>query len=79
MRFDPRIVTNSGREAGVIQYGGKGPELTRGDELGMFHLGSTAIVLLGADTPDGASYEFDVEAGATVRMGQAVCSQGDRP
>lgn len=71
MRFDPRIVTNSGRDAGVIRYGDDGPELRRGEELGMFHLGSTAIVMLGADAP-GEPYDFEVEEGQAVRMGQAV-------
>jgi phosphatidylserine decarboxylase len=66
--FDPRIVTNSGKPAQTIEYGENGPALMRGGELGRFHLGSTAIVLLGPQH----KFRFTVEAGATVRMGQAL-------
>jgi phosphatidylserine decarboxylase len=73
MTFDPRIITNSGRPAQTVQYGDQGPTLTRGGEVGRFHLGSTAIVLLGP----GHGYRFAVESGDTVRMGQAVAVRED--
>ena len=52
------IMTNVGRGPSTVHYDvGTGPELARGDELGIFHLGSTAIV---ATTP---------EVAATLRVG----------
>ena len=66
--FDPRIVTNGGTRAGELNYGDQGPALTRGGELGRFHLGSTAIVILGP----AHRFRFQIEAGTHVRMGQAV-------
>lgn len=67
MSFDPRIVTNQGRPAEALEYGTQGPALTRGAELGAFHLGSTAIVMVGP-----GALRFDQRPGATVRVGQAV-------
>jgi phosphatidylserine decarboxylase len=66
--YDPRIVTNRGLPATTLDYRSDGPALVRGEELGRFHLGSTAIVLL----PPGHGFRFEVEAGETVRMGQAL-------
>ncbi len=66
--FDPRIVTNRGQAAQTLEYGDTGPTLARGGEVGRFHLGSTAIVLLGPEH----RFRFAVKQGATVRMGQAV-------
>lgn len=71
--FDSRIVTNQGRPAQTIEYEENGPALVRGGEIGRFHLGSTAIVLLSP----GHSYRFTVEAGASVRMGQALVVRED--
>jgi len=67
MSFDPRIVTNQGRSPEALQYGDRGPLLTRGAELGTFHLGSTAIVMVGP-----GALLFEQQAGSVVRMGQAV-------
>lgn len=68
MSFDARITTNRGPVAGTLDYRDRGPALARGGEIGRFHLGSTAIVLLGPEHP----FRFEVEAGAQVRMGQAI-------
>lgn len=73
MSFEPSIVTNSRKAAGLIDYGERGPAIERGGELGKFHLGSTAIVLMGPSR----SYDFLVEPGATVRLGQAVAGLSD--
>jgi phosphatidylserine decarboxylase len=72
MSFDPRIVTNQGRAASPIAYGDSGPELDKGAHLGTFHLGSTAIVMLGPR----ARARFEIQAGEHVRMGQAVVRLG---
>jgi phosphatidylserine decarboxylase len=69
--FDPRIVTNNGRESSELSYGDVGPALVRGGELGRFHLGSTAIVFLGPQH----KFRFEVQAGAHVRLGQAICAR----
>lgn len=69
--YDARITTNRGPVAGPFEYGDRGPAIARGGELGRFHLGSTAIVLLGPDH----EFEFEVEPGAHVRMGQAIASR----
>lgn len=45
--------------------------LNRGDEMGRFKLGSTAIVLFGKDQ---MNWLDDLKAGDTVRMGQAIGS-----
>jgi phosphatidylserine decarboxylase len=66
--YDARITTNRGPVAGTFDYRDRGPALARGGEIGRFHLGSTAIVLLGPNHP----FSFEVEAGAQVRMGQAI-------
>ena len=67
MSYDD-IRTNQGRDAGLKQYGANGVQLARGDELGVFHLGSTAVVFL----PPGAPLEWCVSPGEMVRMGQRV-------
>lgn len=72
MSFDPRIVTNQGRAASPIAYGESGPELDKGAHLGTFHLGSTAIVMLGPR----ARAHFEIQAGEHVRMGQAIVRLG---
>jgi phosphatidylserine decarboxylase len=66
--FDPRIVTNRGQQAAVLDYADSGPALARGGEIGRFHLGSTAIVFLGPNH----RFRFEIEHGQHVRMGQAV-------
>ncbi|MBX3247627.1 MAG: phosphatidylserine decarboxylase [Myxococcales bacterium] len=63
--------TNVGQSSGgVREYGPDGPPLDRGEELGTFHLGSTAIVFL--PPPAGDSLVFVPSPGASVRMGEAV-------
>jgi len=66
--YDARITTNRGPKAGTLDYQERGPTLARGGEIGRFHLGSTAIVLLGP----GHRFASEVVAGTHVRMGQAV-------
>lgn len=77
LSFDERIATNGGSralgsargpEAREYDYGADGPVLKRGDEFGRFHLGSTAVVMLGP----GHDFTFCVSPGQHVRMGQAV-------
>ena len=67
LSFDSTIMTNVGRAPTTHVYGTQ-PELARGDELGIFHLGSTAIVL----TPPSVTVTLDVEPGQMVRMGQVI-------
>lgn len=65
--YDSALVTNRGNRGGRVEY--KDPAtVRRGDELGIFHLGSTAIVLF-ADT--------DIELmpimpDAPLRMGEVI-------
>ena len=75
LSFDPTIMTNVGRAPTTVRYdAGRGPRLARGDELGKFHLGSTAIVLT---TPE-VGAELDVASGQTVRMGAALARARER-
>jgi phosphatidylserine decarboxylase len=67
LAFDPSIRSNRGRVAGEIRYPSP-TRIARGDELGRFLLGSTAIVLTGPD----AALAPCVLPGAPVRMGQAL-------
>lgn len=71
LAFDD-LETNRDLEASVKHYGASGLDRAKGDELGVFHLGSTAIVF----TTPAARLAFRIEAGATVRMGQAVATGG---
>lgn len=67
--FDHSVMTNVGRGPTTVRYEADvAPRLARGDELGMFHLGSTAIVLV---TPE-VGAELTIEAGDPVRMGAAL-------
>jgi phosphatidylserine decarboxylase len=75
MSYDARITTNSGHNAGLLAYDDHGPALERGGEIGRFHLGSTAIVLLGPQH----RFQFNVEAGAKVRMGQVIVTREALP
>jgi phosphatidylserine decarboxylase len=67
MSYDA-IETNVGRESGLKRYGSGGAFLERGEELGLFHLGSTAVVFV----PPGAPLEWCVTPGQMVYMGQRV-------
>jgi phosphatidylserine decarboxylase len=68
MTYDARFITNSGSVSAPVDYGDAGPAMVKGGELGRFHLGSTAIVLLGP----AHDYRFMVEAGKHVRLGEPV-------
>ncbi|HJL34316.1 MAG TPA: archaetidylserine decarboxylase [Polyangiaceae bacterium LLY-WYZ-15_(1-7)] len=63
------LVTNVGRAPGVRRYGEDGPPIERAEELGVFHIGSTAIVFV---PPEAGASRFVVTAGAQVRVGQAI-------
>lgn len=66
--FDNELVTNNGRPAGLRSYGVSGPELTRGAEMGVFHLGSTVVLFL----EPGLGLRLAKQAGDRVRMGEAL-------
>lgn len=71
--FEPTIMTNVGRGPTTVRYdAATSPSLARGDELGIFHLGSTAIVV----TAPEVEAELAVARGATVRMGRALGRMG---
>lgn len=57
-----------GRHVTVTGYQHEPVVLRKGDELGRFYLGSTAIVLFG---PGVADWREDLRAGSPVRMGEA--------
>jgi phosphatidylserine decarboxylase len=67
LSFD-ELETNRGCRPGVRRYADGTVVRDRGDELGVFHMGSTAIVMV----PPTCALEAYVEAGASVRMGQAI-------
>jgi phosphatidylserine decarboxylase len=69
--FDETVVTNDGREAGLRVYGEYPPVLERGAELGVFHLGSTVVLL----TAPGALSLLH-QSGDAVRMGDAIARKG---
>ena len=76
--FDPSVMTNVGRGPTTVRYPAEsGPTVERGDELGMFHLGSTAIVI----TAPEVGAELSVAPGQVVRMGceLAVARAGEAP
>lgn len=66
--FEPDVVTNRDRAPRTLRYGERGPRLERGDELGMFHLGSTVIVFVGPTVP----LTFTRLPGDAVRVGEAL-------
>ena len=70
--FDHSIVTNNGKREGNRDYGGSGPILERGQELGTFHMGSTAIVML----PRCDGLGVVRSAGDSIRMGEALMREG---
>lgn len=69
--FEPRLATNKGSVLGEVRYGSDGPHIARGDELGRFVLGSTAIVL----TTPAANIAPRVPSGAKAKMGEALFSR----
>ena len=68
MSFDDEVVTNSGAPAGTRVYSKGKPYLERGEEIGVFHLGSTVILFL----PGGAPRVLVKRCGDKVRMGEAI-------
>ena len=65
--YDDRLETNRGGSGSVRNYDAP-IVVSRGDELGVFHLGSTAIVLFAQ-----GDLEFEsLTAGMAIRMGQAI-------
>lgn len=70
--FEPRLSTNKGSVLGEVVYGARGPRIGRGEELGRFVLGSTAIVL----TTPKAGVEAAVASGSIARMGRALFTSG---
>jgi phosphatidylserine decarboxylase len=69
LAFDHELITNDGKAYGErIFLSEEGPMLRRGDELGMFHLGSTVILLAGP----GSGLVASARAGQRVQMGEAI-------
>lgn len=73
LSFDD-LQTNRGDTPGVRSYVGAAIERDRGEELGVFHMGSTAIVM----TPQRCELETSVSPGARVRMGECLARGGVR-
>jgi phosphatidylserine decarboxylase len=69
--YDASISTNTGQPGGRREYP-SGLRAARGDELGIFHLGSTAIVLFS----DPAVNLLPLKDGEAVRLGSAVARRG---
>ena len=57
------------RQLRTQRYGQPAPALGRGEEMGRFKLGSTAIVLFG---PGRTVWDESLRAGDAVRMGQGM-------
>jgi phosphatidylserine decarboxylase len=71
--FDESIITNDGRAAGLRVYGDRAVRLERGAELGVFHMGSTVVLLM----PAAAKLVFQVAPGQKVRMGEVLAKRGE--
>jgi phosphatidylserine decarboxylase len=67
LAFDD-LQTNSGYAIGTRSYADAPVPMDRGDELGVFHLGSTVVVM----TPPECTLDTELEVGASIRMGQAM-------
>ncbi|WP_341707866.1 archaetidylserine decarboxylase [Halopseudomonas sp.] len=65
------LVAPPSRELRSTAYGQAAPSLGKGDEMGRFKLGSTAIVLFG---PDAMRWSESLKAGDSVEMGQLMGS-----
>jgi phosphatidylserine decarboxylase len=72
--FDDSVITNDGRQPGLRVYGDAPPQLERGAELGVFHLGSTVVLFTTPDEP----LELLTEFGRRVRMGEAIARKVNR-
>jgi len=73
LSFDD-VQTNRGDTPGLRSYADSPIPRDRGDELGVFHMGSTAIVM----TPPGCTLDVLAQAGSSIRMGE-VMAKGERP
>ncbi len=71
LSFDD-VQTNRGDAPGLRSYADSPIARDRGDELGVFHMGSTAIVM----TPPGCALDVVAEAGAHIKMGEAMAVGG---
>ena len=70
--FDDTVLTNDGRSPGLRVYGEDPPFLERGSELGVFHMGSTVVLLVERDQ----ALRLLPSASARVRMGEAIARKG---
>ena len=66
------VQTNRGDSPGVRSFTDAPIPRERGEELGVFHMGSTAIVM----TPPGCVLQGTVTAGSSVRMGERMARGG---
>ena len=73
LSFD-EVETNRGHRPGVRSYADSPIPRDRGEELGVFHMGSTAIVV----TPSECKLEIVAEAGESVRVGECIARGGLR-
>lgn len=71
LSFDA-LQTNSGSRGETREYGESGPNIQKGEELGMFHLGSTVVLLASAD----ARVRWTANTGIRVRMGEGIAKLG---
>jgi len=69
LSFDD-VQTNRGDASGLRSYADSPIPRDRGDELGVFHMGSTAIVM----TPPECALEVVVRAGTAIRMGEVMAN-----
>jgi len=73
LSFDD-VQTNRGDTPGLRSYADSPIPRDRGDELGVFHMGSTAIVM----TPPACELDVVVQPGSSIRMGE-VMAKGKLP
>lgn len=66
LSYDPRVRSHSGPDGSARTYRPE-IEVARGQELGMFHLGSTVILLF-----EPGRVELDLHPGQVVRVGAAI-------
>jgi len=71
LSFDD-VQTNRGDTPGLRSYAESPIPRDRGEELGVFHMGSTAIVM----TPPECKLDVVVQAGASIQMGEVMAKGG---
>ena len=69
--FD-EVETNRGDVPGLRSYADSPIRRDRGEELGVFHMGSTAIVMV----PPGYALDVRARAGNAIRMGEVMAVGG---